>query len=640
LGATGFIGSQLLKKIVTVRSDVIGIGQNTSNWRLKDHQNYVKSINQNNTKQLLDFLNEYKPQTILDCTAYGAYSFQGQEDLIYATNFTRVQKLLGSAYFTEHSPTYIHAGTSSEYGDKCNGPIEDQPTNPNSHYAVSKAAVSNYLLYMGKKKQVKCANLRLFSVYGPDEDSARLMPVLIQAGIEKKFPPFVSPNISRDFVYVDDVCNAFLQTAVNLKAENYGESFNVGTGIKTSIKELSYIAKESFDINEDPDFGSYPDRAWDISEWYANIEKIKSKIGWAPLVSLQSGIEKTRDWLLSLSTEEKENYKTCSKSKVSSIQQKNSVSAIIACYKDAQAIPVMYERLVKTFTQNNIDYEIIFVNDCSPDNSEEVIRQLSAQDDRVIGISHSRNFGSQAAFRSGMEIFSKESCVLLDGDLQDPPEIIADFAKKWQEGFDIVLGRRIKREASFLMQFFYKFFYYIFNKFSYLSIPRDAGDFSLIDRRVVKEILRCNEKDLFLRGIRAYCGFKQASVDYIRPERLFGVTTNSFFKNIGWAKRGIYSFSNAPLNFLSFTGSALLAVTFLLILVQIILKIFYPEFSPKGFTVIFLSVLFFGSLNLFGISILGDYLGKVLTEVKNRPLFIRCRKIINGKLIEENHEAN
>lgn len=267
-----------------------------------------------------------------------------------------------------------------------------------------------------------------------------------------------------------------------------------------------------------------------------------------------------------------------------------------------------------------------------------MIRQLSAQDNKVVGISHSRNFGSQAAFKSGMEIASKESCVLLDGDLQDPPELIADFVEKWREGFDIVLGKRVKREASFLMQFLYKLFYYIFNKFSYIPMPPDSGDFSLIDKRVVKEMINCNEKDLFLRGIRAYCGFKQSSVDYVRPERLFGVTTNSFFKNIGWAKKAIYSFSNVPLNFLSFTGFILLIFTSLLIATQIILKVFYPETAPKGFTIMFLSVLFFGSINLFGISILGDYLGKVLTEVKNRPLFIRHRKIRNGNLIEENHE--
>jgi glycosyltransferase involved in cell wall biosynthesis len=212
---------------------------------------------------------------------------------------------------------------------------------------------------------------------------------------------------------------------------------------------------------------------------------------------------------------------------------------VVACYKDAQAIPIMYERLKKTFAELKIDHEIIFVNDNSPDNSEEVIRDLSSRDRHVVGISHSRNFGSQAAFRSGMEIATKNACVLLDGDLQDPPELIASFVAKWKEGFDIVYGRRVKREAPLFMRAGYKLFYRLFDAFSYLSIPHDAGDFSLIDRRAVKAILQHPERDLFLRGIRASVGFKQTGVDYVRPERMFGRTTNSFIKNLGWAKKGI-----------------------------------------------------------------------------------------------------
>ena len=151
----------------------------------------------------------------------------------------------------------------------------------------------------------------------------------------------------------------------------------------------------------------------------------------------------------------------------------------------------------KDLTELNVDHEIIFVNDCSPDDSEEVIRAISRNDRRVMGISHSRNFGSQAAFRSGMEIATKNSCVLLDGDLQDPPELIEQFVAKWREGFDVVYGRRVKREAPLPMQIAYKLFYRVFDTFSYIKIPRDAGDFSLIDRRVMEAMLRFPERDLF-----------------------------------------------------------------------------------------------------------------------------------------------
>src|SRR6202043_2709043 len=176
--------------------------------------------------------------------------------------------------------------------------------------------------------------------------------------------------------------------------------------------------------------------------------------------------------------------------------------------RDNQAIPIMYERLKACFTKLNIDYEIIFVNDCSPDDSEEVIRSISRNDRRVLGISHSRNFGSQAAFRSGMEISAKNACVLLDGDLQDPPELIEQFVAKWRDGYDVVYGRRVKREAPWHMQVAYKLFYRLFDKFSYLKIPHDAGDFSLMDKRVVAAMLRFPERHLFLRGLRAFVGFK------------------------------------------------------------------------------------------------------------------------------------
>jgi polyisoprenyl-phosphate glycosyltransferase len=292
----------------------------------------------------------------------------------------------------------------------------------------------------------------------------------------------------------------------------------------------------------------------------------------------------------------------------------------------------MYEQLRATFTKLNVDFEIIFVNDCSPDDSEEVIRKISRDDRRVIGISHSRNFGSQSAFRSGMEIAAKNACVLLDGDLQDPPDLIEKFVELWRQGYDVVYGRRVKRETTLFMQFAYKAFYRVFDYFSYIPIPRDAGDFSLMEKRVVKAILQFPERDLFLRGVRAFAGFKQTGVDYVRPERRFGRSTNSLLKNLGWAKKGILSFSNTPLNIMTFAGVALLGLSGILGFLQIMGRILYPELVPPGFTTSLVLTLFFGSLNFFGISILGEYLAKVFVEVKQRPHFIRRSEIRDGEV--------
>lgn len=180
------------------------------------------------------------------------------------------------------------------------------------------------------------------------------------------------------------------------------------------------------------------------------------------------------------------------------------ISAIIACYKDEQAIPIMHARLTDVFTKIKVDYEIIFVNDGSPDNTEELLRNLTKKDEHVIAVNHSRNFSSQMAFTSGMDIATGDAVVLLDGDLQDPPELIEAFYAKWLEGFDVVYGIRAKREAPLSIQISCKLFYKIFHKLSYVRMPLDVGDFSLIDRKVVDVLKRFPERDRFLRGLRAW----------------------------------------------------------------------------------------------------------------------------------------
>ena len=297
------------------------------------------------------------------------------------------------------------------------------------------------------------------------------------------------------------------------------------------------------------------------------------------------------------------------------------ISAVIACYKDEQAIPHMYRRLTETFNKIGADYEIIFVNDGSPDNTEDVLAKLAEKDEHVIAVNHSRNFSSQMAFTSGMDIASGDAVVLLDGDLQDPPEIIEKFYEKWQEGYDVVYGVRVKREAPLLIQFAYKLFYRIFHKMSYIRIPLDAGDFSLMDRRVVDHLKQLPERDRFLRGLRAWVGFKQTGIPYARPERMFGKTTNSFLKNFNWATKGIFSFSYVPLEIITQLSFVTFLIALLGMVVQIVLKMLMPN-APQGFTTVLLVVLFVGAIQLLSLSILGQYIGKIFEEVKQRPKYI------------------
>jgi polyisoprenyl-phosphate glycosyltransferase len=306
-----------------------------------------------------------------------------------------------------------------------------------------------------------------------------------------------------------------------------------------------------------------------------------------------------------------------------------TISAVIACYKDGEAIPIMHSRLTDVFQKIGCKYEIIFVNDGSPDNSENILEDICSEDINTTAIFHSRNFNSQNAFTSGMKQATGDAVVLLDGDLQDPPELIQNFVYKWMEGYDVVYGSRIKRDTSNIMNYAYKIFYRIFNKVSYLEIPLDAGDFSLMDRRVVDEINKTTETDRFIRGLRAWVGFKQVGVPYIRPERKFGVSTNNFFMNMKWAKKGIFSFSYFPLEIMSIFSYLIVLISALALLAYIIFYFVFPN-QPKGITTLIVLILFMGGIQLLSISILSEYIGKILEETKKRPNFI-VKKILNNK---------
>jgi dolichol-phosphate mannosyltransferase len=296
----------------------------------------------------------------------------------------------------------------------------------------------------------------------------------------------------------------------------------------------------------------------------------------------------------------------------------------------------MYERIVSTFNKIEAEYEIIFVNDSSPDQSLEAILELSAKDSNVIGINHRRNFGSQSAFLSGMKVSTGDAVVLMDGDLQDPPELIEVFYKKWQEGNNVVYGVRNKREVSFITQVLYKSFYRIFNKVASFKVPVDAGDFSLIDRESVNEILNFKEFDIFLRAIRAYIGGKQIGVPYFRPERMFGKSTNNFFKNIGWATKGILNVSRVPLTLISFVGAVLFLVG--LITSTVFLFLYTLGVVEIGLEIIVLAIILnisLGLISLVSIAAIGEYVGRILEETKNRPRYLVASYIRNGDIMKK-----
>ena len=301
LGASGFIGANLLRLLLESRHDVYGTASRLPAWRLAGvPAANVRVLDLRVDSDLDQLLDSVAPRTIFDCVAYGAYSFEEDSQLIYQTNFDLVVRLLRRLDSASHSiAAYVHAGSSSEYGDNAAGPREDAFTAPNSHYAVSKVAAANVIYYYGKKRGLPCANLRLYSVYGPMEDSSRLLPVVVRHALEKRFPPLADPETSRDFVYVEDACEAFLDAALELTPPFYGESFNIASGKKTTLADVAAAAAQEFGIEGQPVF-TMPGRRWDLPNWFGEIAKAREHLHWQPRTGFREGLRRTAAWYSTL----------------------------------------------------------------------------------------------------------------------------------------------------------------------------------------------------------------------------------------------------------------------------------------------------------------------------------------------------
>lgn len=297
------------------------------------------------------------------------------------------------------------------------------------------------------------------------------------------------------------------------------------------------------------------------------------------------------------------------------------VSVVIPCYNEQGNIRPMYERLTAALGPVTPTYELVFVNNGSYDESAGIFDSLALADQRVSIINLSRNFGSQGAYTAGFAYASGDCVVGLDGDIQDPPEMIPEFIAKWLEGYDVVYGVRARRKASLPRRIGYKAFYRLLRRISYIDIPVDASDFALMDRRVVKVLNGMPERSRLIRGLRAFAGFSQIGIPYVRQERFSGKTTNSFRALFNWASLGIISFSFAPLSLISYLAGIVVALAAVALVIYTALYFIIPG-APQGFQTLLIAVLFLGGVQLLCLSIIGAYLGKIFEEVKGRPPFL------------------
>lgn len=637
-GAGGFIGAHVLAALSANRDDVIGFGTKSDPWRLREAQGLRYEAVHNGG--LVEFLDRHRPKTIINLAAAGAYPFQTDSYRIPEVNIGMVDEL--ARWAVAHNAMLVHAGSSSEYGTNCAGPAEDAVPSPNSLYAVTKLGATQLLEDYSRKDQLRSRVLRLYSVYGPLEEPRRLVPEIVRRVRLGDLPDFADPKTSRDFVFIDDVVDAFVAAAQSAHDPDQPafRVYNVGNGIPVTMLEVARTVSDEFGIEREPVFSAVH-RAWDLPDWFSNPTRIGAELGWRPQVSFREGLRLTREWYeVQGRGDFLEDRFSVATPAANETPRTRRVSAVIACYKDGQAIPFMHQQLTEVFQKCGVDYEIIFVNDASPDNSAEVILGLSSVDDHVMGINHRRNFGSQAAFVSGMKVATGDAVVLLDGDMQDPPHLIEKFIERWNEGYEVVYGHRVDREAPWYMRAAYRGFYRAFNRMASFKVPTDAGDFALMDRRVVDHLLQFPERDLFLRALRAYVGGRQIGVDYIRPERMFGVSTNNLAKNLGWATKGILAVSRVPLSLLNVAASGFFVISMIALAVQTVYKLIEPENAPEGITMLITLVVFLGSVNLLAISIVGTYVGTILEETKRRPRFLRDSVIRSGRVVSSGLEGH
>ena len=300
------------------------------------------------------------------------------------------------------------------------------------------------------------------------------------------------------------------------------------------------------------------------------------------------------------------------------------VSVVVPIYNEEAVIKELYSRLNKTL-QLLIDYEyeIILVDDGSKDYSCEIMRKIAENNNRIKVISFSRNFGHQAAVTAGLHYSSGDAVIIIDADLQDPPELIPDMIKKWEEGYDVIYGKRKSREGESPFKLLTaKMFYKTLNALSDIEIPKDTGDFRLVDRKVVDVVNELPEHNKFLRGLFSWVGYKQTPFEYERKKRFAGKTKYPLGKMFKLARDGIISFSNKPLKIVGSMGLISIIVSISLAIYATISYIFNLNDLSAGWTSLMIGITFFSGVQLLSLWILSEYVGRIYDEVKQRPQYI------------------
>ena len=306
------------------------------------------------------------------------------------------------------------------------------------------------------------------------------------------------------------------------------------------------------------------------------------------------------------------------------------LSVVVPCYNEEQVVGACHESLTRVLSPAIRDYQIVYVNDGSTDSTYELLREIQSSDARVKVIDLARNFGHQIAVSAGLAHADGAAVALIDADLQDPPEVILQMVQLWEQGYEVVFGvRKTRAGESWFKLKTADWFYRILNLFSDTEIPRDTGDFRLLDRKAVDALLRMPERDRMLRGLSSWIGFRRYGLEYERRPRVAGVTKYPVHKMLRLALDGILSFSVVPLRIVSALGVATAGLSMLGISYALILRLFTRIWVP-GWTLLFIGMLFIGGLQMLSLGIVGEYIGRIYTEAKQRPLYL-VREVLSSE---------
>ena len=300
------------------------------------------------------------------------------------------------------------------------------------------------------------------------------------------------------------------------------------------------------------------------------------------------------------------------------------LSVVIPVYNEEENIPTLYDRLLRALEGANIDFEIVFVDDGSCDQSIPKLNEIAASDKRVTVVELARNFGHQVAITAGLDFARGKAVAVMDADLQDPPEVLPQFVAKWREGHEVVYAIRARRQETWFLRASYAAFYRLLRRVANVEIPLDAGDFCVMDRRVVDLLKSMPERNRFVRGIRSWVGFSQVGLPFERHARHAGASKYTFGRLTLLALDGLFSFSYVPLRVITVVGISVSFVSMLMAIFFFVKKLVYG-LNPPGYASLIVSIFFLAGIQLITLGVIGEYVGRIFEEAKRRPMYILRR---------------